>query len=215
MVRWIVSLESPPTPARAALLAALSGALGLQDAEPGDAADQDCAQGPLDSLLARMRGLARLPADAHAAWSTSCLLDVPEDAVWRRLYAELSAELVDRLVPGGAAGTRHLMLCLEVDSDEAFESLFAGCSLQGAGCPLARRESTLEDVARCCERVAAAGLDDEATPFAARRLVLRCPRFAADNPVSMQALEAEAVRLCGDAMREPQPQRAVACSAAR
>ena len=207
MVRWIVSLESPPTPARAPLLGALAAGLGLQAAEPHDP-EQGASAGPLDSLLTRMRGLARLPAGAHAVWSSSCLLDVPEDPVWRQLYHELSGELVSRLVPGGAPGTRHLMVCLDVDPDEAFESLFGGGGagaggLQGNGCPLARRESGLEDIAKCTERVdggAPPSCGRGATPFQSQRVRLHCPRFVADNPVAMEALSAAAVRLCAAAM---------------
>lgn len=199
MVRWIVSLESLPTPARGAVLASLGSGLGLQIAEPHDP-EQGSAAGPLDSLLARMRGLARVPSGAHALWSSSCLLDVPQDPVWRQLYHELSRELVERLVPGGAQGSRHLMICLEVDSDEAFETLFDGCCLPGNGCPLARRESSLEDIAACRGRVAEWAEGAAVTPFAAQRVCLRCPRFVADNPVAMEALSAAAVRLCASAM---------------
>lgn len=204
MVRWVVSLESVPTPARTALLAALAGRLGLHVAEDqAPSAEPGPAAGPLDSLLARMTGLARLPADAHAVWTSSCLLDVPAEPTWRRIYDDLAQELVERLVPGGVAGTRHLMLCLDVDPDEAFETLFDGGTLQGNGCPLVRRESCLDDVLRCCGLVSAAARADtvpRVTPFEARRVLLRCPRFAADNPAAMAALENVAVRACADAI---------------
>lgn len=195
MSRWIVSLESAPTPARAAILSALAGRLGLHAAETHDA--EHCAgagahAAALDCLLSRMRGLARLPAHASGLWATCTLLDVPDAPVWRGLYRELCAELVGRLVPGGAAGTRHLMVCLDVDRDEAFESLFG---VAGAG---GQQHASLEDVERWCGRVAATC--SPPTPFQSHVVRLACPRFAADNPVALEALASEAVRLVAGAM---------------
>lgn len=211
-MRWIVSLESAPTPARGPLLQRLAAELGLVAAGPRDP-EQGPVAGPLDSLLTRMLGLAKVPAGCNALWTSSCLLDVPDDPVWRQLYGELASELVERLVPEGAAGTRHLMVCLDVNCDEAFESLFDGSCLPGNGCPLVRRESSLEDIARCCHKVASWPVDG-ATPFEVHRVSLSCPRFAADNPVAMDTLAASVSRACLGAMqpsrdppgpRDPQP----------
>lgn len=197
-MRWVVSLESVPSPARAPILKSLASALGLAVAE-----SSECPQSPLEALLNRIAGLARLPADADALWLSSCTLDTPSDPIWKALYADLSAELARRLLPPDAVhNTRHLMVLMDADCDEAFETLFGS---EPGGGPADRRLCR-EDLQRLGDRVASyepgPGVQD--SPLACCSVRLACPRFAADNPAALEAVAAQAVAECRRAMhRDP------------
>lgn len=201
MVRWIASLESVPTPARPVVLKSLSAALGLQHAElpdnQGGHRGTPCTRA-LDALLARTMGLARLPEDAHGAWSTSCIIGVPEHPVWRRLYRQLSQELVARVVPGGASGTRHLMVCMHVDANESFENMFDGEG-QGWMLPCLDARASIEEITRWCTRIADPQVEPP-TPFVTTTVSIACPAYAADNPVALDNLATAVNRACSHAM---------------
>lgn len=197
MTRWIVSLESVPTPARPAVLKSLSAALGLRHAELLNVDHRGTAcTDALDALLARIMGLARLPPDVHGLWSSSCILGVPEHPVWRRLYHQLSEELVARVVPRGASGTRHLMACLHVDANEAFESMFDG----GSKLPCLDGRAGMEEIKRCCARISEEPMAPTPTPFQTNAVSISCPAFTADNPVALDNLTAAVVSACSSAM---------------
>lgn len=198
-MRWVVSLESVPSPARAPILKSLASALGLVVAE-----SSECPQSPLEALLNRIAGLARLPAEADGLWLSSCILDTPAaDPAWRSLYADLSAELARRLLPPDAVrSTRHLMVLMDADCDEAFETLFGA---EPGGAPSSRRRCR-EDLQRLGDRVASyqpgPGVQD--SPLDCCSVRLSCPRFAADNPAALEVVAAQAVAECRRAMhRDP------------
>ena len=201
-MRWVVSLESVPSPARAPILKSLASGLGLVVAETSE-----CAQSPLEALLNRIAGLARLPADTDALWLSSCILDTPSDPAWRALHADLSAELARRLLPARAVETtRHLMVLMDADCDEAFETLFDA----EPGHVPSSRQRCREDLQRLGDSLASyqpgAGVD---SPLPCSTVRLSCPRFAADNPAALEAVASRALAECRRAMhRDPDPPEA-------
>lgn len=198
-MRWVVSLESVPSPARGPVLKSLASNLGLAIAETSET-----PQSPLEALLNRITGLARLPPEVDALWLSSCLLDTPADPTWKQLYADLSAELAARLLPPRATEcTKHLMLLMDADCDEAFEAMFDADTGTGGACV---RQRCREDIERFGQRVARYEPAPGDSPLDCVTARIACPRFAADNPATLQAVQAEAVAQCRKITRDPSVQ---------
>lgn len=190
--RWVISVESLSVPARACVLKSLKNRLDLTVADADRTGGGSSAS--LGLLLHRLKGLARVPASTPAMWCGSWLMKAPRDPLLRDLHRDLARALADKLVPGGAKGTAHLMLCLRAPTDEAFESLLT-CELAAA-----------RDVSLQCLRDAARGMEDAPlgaeclSPFAVQIVRVDCPAFAADNPVSLNSLVDLCVTRCQGVM---------------
>lgn len=199
-MRWVVSLESVPSPARAPILRYLASSLGLVVAERSECPHWE----PLQALLDRIAGLARLPSDADALWLSSCILDTPSDPTWSALYADLSAELARRLLPPSTMrDTKHLMVLMDTDCDEAFETLFDA----EPGGPPSSRQRCLEELQALGDRVAAyqPGPGRQDSPLNCCSVRLSCPRFAADNPAALKVVASRVVAECRRVMhRDPE-----------
>lgn len=193
-MRWVVSVESLSVPARACVLKSLKNRLGLAVADV-DRAASGGANTSLGLLLHRLKGLARVGAVTPAMWCGSWLMKAPRDPLLRDLHRDLARALADKLVPGGTAGTAHLMLCLRAPADEAFEALLT-CELAAA-----------RDVSLQCLRDAARGMEQDAplaaeclSPFGVQIVRVECPAFAADNPITLNSLVDLCVTQCQGVM---------------
>jgi hypothetical protein len=172
-----VSVESLPTPARPHVLKALHSALGLACVSPCDRAHSN----PFSALLHRLKSLSRLPASQHALLTDPWLLKVPQDPEEAQLHRDLARELSDRLLPGGRAATRHIMVCLDCCPHEAFENLVE--SDQAGIDRDVTIQSLLADRALITKTAA-----QEVAVFDSRVVRVRCPAYAADNAVDLEDL---------------------------
>lgn len=172
MERWVVSVESLDVPARSAVLKSLHARLGLDVIVEGER-----PQSAFVCLLHRMRALARLPWTRHVMFSGSWLLRVPSDPDLVRLYADLGDALVDAL---GVHRSRHLMVCMRVDVDEAFEAALMD-SPRSPPVWLHTLQQAQNELLRA-DRAAAC------TPFRAYTINVDCPPYAADTPATLEAL---------------------------
>jgi hypothetical protein len=186
--RWVVSLEGLAVPARAAILKSLQTRLGFALLE-SDA--RSCH--PLHQLLHRVRSLARVSRPG-AVWSGSWLFDVPDEPAMRALHRDLSRELAARLLPA-AQTTRHILVVLDADPDEAFETLM------GADVPACQnaREVCLQDLREAKAKLARNAAEADVSPFETRIVHVSCPAFAADNAVTLGAI---CDRVCAECLKE-------------
>lgn len=193
--RWVVSVESLHVPARAAILKTLQTGLGLTVVADGDQRASSGGASARDAfalLLHRMRALARLPPGQHVLWVGPWLLNLPRDPTVQGLHARLAAELMDKLLPEHAtAATVHLMLCMRTCTDEAFEQLLEAPGSRGV---------SLKGLRECQDAIHGAQEKDDGCPFPLQIVRLDCPRFAADNPVTLDRLARRALDLCRAAM---------------
>lgn len=187
--RWVVSIESLDVPARAAVMKSLHSTLGLNVIVDNDRVTDRGAQ-PFVLLLRRLRALSRVPHTHHALFAGSWMLHAPTDPLVASLYAELGAALVDAL---GILHSRHLMVCMRVSIDEAYETALGNgaythpshapdtaVSLQGL---VAQQDALLT-----AEKAAVS------SPLRTYALSVECPPFAADTPVELDALNARVER---------------------
>lgn len=178
-VTWAVSVEGLRVPARQAVLKALQARLGLVPVCDDDRADRG-ADAFFRVLLHRVRALARVPPGSHALWTGSWVLTAPRDPDPRlaALHRQLGEALVARLAPGRRV--RHLMLCLDACPHEAFEAALGGD-------PGAHREVDLRALAGAAAGLARAE-PGPGSPFPCEVARVACPRFAGDNPATLEAL---------------------------
>jgi hypothetical protein len=194
-MRWVLSVEGLPVPARSAVLKCLHNRLGLSLLD----GDRHGQVHPLRQLLARLQALAKLgdPA-AGAMWSGSWVLDAPSrDPVWAALHRDLAHSLARKLLPPGSAdATTHLMVFLDADADEAFETM-----LSPEACQNATREVSLQHLRDAKAKLDASNGAD-VSPFPHRIVRVPCPPFAGDNPSVLGALCTSAVTECLRVMAE-------------
>lgn len=198
--RWVVSVEGLSVPARAAVLKALQHRLGLMVADNDHQDRQD--HHPFSWLLHRMRGLAKVPISADALWCGSWLMHVPRGSpALTELYKDVSHVLADRL-PEEASRTKHLMVWLDVDPNQAFETLFHD------GNPAAREVNLqcLRDARDTLLRAVRDAMDGNRealySPFEVQIVHIPYPPFAADNPVTLNAVLDLVEDECLKAMRD-------------
>lgn len=167
MCTWVVSVESPPLPIRAALLKALQAQLGLQLIPDPSAGDN------LACLLHRLKALAK--SRHHAALLAGpWILETPTNPHLKALHADLGRAVARTL---HLPPLRHLMVCLDACADEAFEHALSDPDAAGRD---AGRDATLSQLREAQARVRAASAAD--TPFEGHVLRFACERFACDNP---------------------------------
>lgn len=203
--RCVVSVESLPVAARSHVLKALHLGLGLAcvsdnvSTEPtggggmgtaiGKAVKTDKAGSAFSVLLHRLQSLSRWPAGQHALLTGQWLPKLPPQATsLHRLHRDLAAALADRLLPGGRAGTRHIMVCMDCCPHEAFESLVeqdhAGRDRDVCLQDLLDRSALIRQAATAT-RPSAGG---DSWLCDTRVLLVRCPAYAADNATDLEEL---------------------------
>ena len=165
--RWLVTVEGVDVPARAAVLSHIHATFGFNVI-----IDNDRCPSSLMLLLHRLKALARLPASRHVLLSGAWGLRAPREAAMQDLHADLGAALVGAL--GIPDDTRHLMISLRADADEAFEAALHH---------LGERDTTLQDVKRAAP--------PPPSPFGTHVVDLECPRYVADNPAELEALKSK------------------------
>lgn len=164
-MRWVVSVEGVDTPVRSAILKSLHTCFDLSTA------DTERSAHPFARLLHRMVALSK--TSGNMASSGSWILTAPEDPSAGALYADVARHLVSRL---HLEDTRHLMIVVDVDADEAFESMVLDD-------PVGTRAMTLRECADVQARLW--GRHADATPFPAKAVPVRCPPFLVDNPADL------------------------------
>lgn len=184
-MRYVISVESLAVPARAAVLKSLQGRFGMACIP-----DAERCTSPFALLLHRMRAMARVPDKTHILWCGPWLLATPRDPLMRRLHHDLALALARRLLHDGGAGTKHIMVCLKVSEDEAFETL-----LEGDGC----RDATLQSL-REAQAAIEAPEPRSCSPFGSEIVRFDCPCFAADNPVTLAKVVDLACAGCASVM---------------
>lgn len=181
--RWVVSVEGLGVPARAAVLKSLQHRLGLVMADN----DRHEAQ-PFGWLLHRMHGLAKVPARHDALWCGSWLMHVPSrHPALARLHRDVAAVLADQ-VPGGPAGTKHLMVWLDADPHEAFDAVLHDASSSTRDVGLQCLRDAQDAISRAVQDAAAGDRAGLSSPFWVQIVRVPCPPFAADNPVTLHKL---------------------------
>lgn len=188
--RWVVSIESLDVPARAAAVKSLHSSMGLNVIVDNDRVT-DRAALPFVLLLRRLRALARVPHTHHALFTGSWLLHAPSDPLVAEVYDALGAALIDTL---GIVHSRHLMVCMRVSVDEAYETALGnGAYTHPPNAPGATAVS-LQGLAAEQEALLSAEKAAMCSPFRTYALAVECPQFAADTPVEMDALNARIER---------------------
>lgn len=164
-MRWLVSVESLPVPARSAALKALLVALDLAVAD-----SEQRSSHPFAQLLHRVTALSKTSGNAlsRGSWILSC----PRDPDLAALYTDMAGELTARLLTDPV---RHLLVVLEADADEAFEAAVLGES----------KSWTLRSCRDAGNTLSEARPPVLTTPFPHHVLKFRCPPFVADNPVTL------------------------------
>ncbi len=191
--RWVVSIESLDVPARAAVLKSLHSAVGLNVIVDNDRVTDRIAM-PFVLLLRRLKALSRVPHTHHALFAGSWMLHAPTDPLVADLYAELGAVLVDAL---GILHSRHLMICMRVSVDEAYETaLGSGAYTHHPGThgPATPDMHSLQGLARAQDEILSAHKAAVCSPLRAYAITVDCPAFAADTPVELDALSSRVER---------------------
>lgn len=189
--RWVVSIESLDVPARAAVLKSLHANSGLDVIVDNDRVTDRIAM-PFVLLLRRLKALARIPHTHHALFSGSWLLHAPTDPLVAQVYAAMGSTLVDAL---GISHSRHLMLCMRVSVDEAYEmALGTGAYLPHAATATAVDMQSLQGLAKAQDAMLTAERAAASSPLRTYAITLDCPPFAADTPVELEALHARVDR---------------------
>lgn len=170
--RWVVSVESLDVPARSAVLKSLHARLALDVI-----VDADRPQSAFVGLLHRMRALTRLPFTRHVMFSGSWLLRVPTDPDLVKLYVDLGDALVDAL---GVHRSRHLMVCMRVDVDEAFEAAL----MESPRSP----PVWLHTLEHAQNQLLRADRAASCSPFRTYTITVDCPPYAADTATTLEAL---------------------------
>lgn len=173
----VVSVESLGVPARAAVIARLHSALGLNVVVDNDRCPSDFML-----LLHRLKALARMPSASTVLLSGSWMLRVPVHPVLRALHADMAAALVEAL---GIRHAAHLFVCLDAEADEALEAALNEPRAEASSAGSVPSLGALHDARR---RLAGETHLAQLTPLAPKAVRFECPRYAADNPAVLDNL---------------------------
>lgn len=168
--RWLVSVEGPPVAARGAVVAFLRG---------HHRAEVPKSVCPLAALIAEFVA-ASTRSRRHVVTSVPWARVAAEPTTVRALHADLARALSRRM---GLDVAGHLAVVLDADPHEALERSFHAS-------PEGWETRTLTAAAD----PAATDVSSWTTAFPTQIVQVKCPPYAADNPVCLRRLFKEVAR---------------------